>query len=73
MQKGKIGLVTRRIIEGEATMGVGGSNQFGKVGCGENPMAEVVLGEAAIGKLDSWCTLITSSAHVCLPVCISLQ
>jgi len=54
MQKSKIGLATRRVIGGEASMGVEGRNQFGEVGCGENPMAEAVLGEAVRGKLDSW-------------------
>jgi len=58
MQKSKIGLATQRVILGEASIGVGGRNQFGEVGCGENPMAEAVLGEAVRGKLDSWRTLI---------------
>jgi len=52
MQKSKIGLAPRQVIGGEASMGVGGRNQFGKVGCGENPMAKAVLGEAVRGKLD---------------------
>jgi len=57
MQKSKIGLATRRVIGGEASIGVGGRNQFGEVGCGENLMAEAVLGEAVRGKLDWWRTL----------------
>jgi len=58
MQKSKIDLATQRVIGGEASMGVGERNQFGKVGCGENPMAKAVLGEAVRGKLDSWRTLM---------------
>ena len=63
MQKSKIGLATRRVIGGEASIGVGGRNQFGEVGCGENPIAEAVLGEAVRGKLDSWRTLLSSLRH----------
>jgi len=52
MQKSKIGLATRRGIGGETNMGVGGRNQFGEVGCAENPLAKAVLGEAVREKLD---------------------
>jgi len=54
-------LASRRVIGGEVSIGVGGRNQFGEVGCGENPMAEAVLGEAVRGKLDSWRTLYRHS------------
>jgi len=57
MQKSKIGLAAQRVIRGEASIGMGGRNQFSKVGCGENPMAKAVLGEAVRGKLDSLRTL----------------
>jgi len=33
-------------------MWVGGRNQFGQVGCGENPMAEAVLGKEVRRKLE---------------------
>jgi len=42
-------------------MGVGGRNQFGKVGCGENHMAKAVLGRAVRGKLDLWSTLFLTT------------
>jgi len=61
MQKSKIGLATWRVIGGEASIGVGGRNQFGEVGCGENPMAKAVLSVAVRGKLDSWRTLNITS------------
>jgi len=61
MQNSKIGLATRQVNGGEASIGVGRRNQFGEVGFGENPMAEAVLGEAVRGKLEPWRTLAVAA------------